>query len=186
MAAVTSAVVVAAGTAYAANKSSKASKAQTDALKDSQGITQQATGQARGDAIDLFNRGLQSQNQGFDRSIGLLAGGLQPQADMMNQGNMNAQQTLLGGGQGFMNSILGQGGDPYASLQAQQITPNFSYLTDYVQQQRDIDAQANQPTVGPQQGQQPDMNITPFQNFLSNWNGAQNGASAFSPYQRIF
>lgn len=158
MAVITAAAVTAAGTAYAANKSSKAAKAQINANKDAQDITRQAAREAKGEAVELFDRGLQRQAQGFGQSIDLLAGGMQPQADMMNQGNLNAQNTLLGGGQGFMSAILGSGGDPYANLQAQQVTPDFSYLANFVQQQN----QMQQPQ---QQEQTPNPNITPFQSF---------------------
>lgn len=154
MAVITAAAVTAAGTAYAANKSSKAAKAQINANKDAQDITRQAAREAKGEAKELFDRGLQRQAQGFSQSRDLLAGGLMPQANMMNQGNLNAQNTLLGGGQGFMSAILGSGGDPYANLQAQQVTPDFSYLTDFVQQQNEAAAQQpEQPNISPFQAQ---------------------------------
>ena len=160
MGVITGAVVTAAGTAYAANKASKASQAQTNALRESQEITRDAASEARRDAVNLFDRGLERQAQGFTQSRDLLSGGLQPQANMLNQGNLNAQNTLLSGGQGYMDAILGQGGNPYAGLQAKQVAPDFSYLTDYVAQQNQL---AQQPVEQQAQAQLPPQNITPFQ-----------------------
>ena len=171
----TAAAVTAAGTAYAANKSSKASKQQTQALEKSQDITRQATKEARADAINLFDRGLQQQAEGFNRSINLLSGGLQPQANMMNQGNLNAQNTLLSGGQGYMNAILGNSANPYAGLSAQQVTPDFSYLTNFVDQQSQI---ANPPPKEKRPDQQPVMG--PYQQHFNQLNQG-NGSLSVGP-----
>ncbi len=134
MGAITAAVVTAAGAAYSANQSKKAAKDQIRANEKAMDTTNRMASQARGDAQRLFDEGKQSQRMGYQGAVDLLSGGMTPQANMMNQGNMAAQQNLLAGGRGFQSAILGTGGDPYAGLQTSQVQPDFSFLNNYVQQ----------------------------------------------------
>ena len=144
MAAVTAAVVATAGTVYAADQSKKASRDQTRALERSQDTTNRLAAQSADEAKNLFARGKQSQNEGYQHAINLLTGTMPQQANLINQGNVNAQQTLLGGGQGFMDALLGHTTNPYSYLQASQPQEiDFSFFDNFTTQPGPVVSQAD-------------------------------------------
>lgn len=172
--------------AYTSNKSSKrAAEAQQDATDQSIAYTREATAEARKDIDKYFPQAQATTAAGFKGALDTFNQFMPAQTDVYQQGNVGAQQALLSGLPQMQNAILGAPID-YSAFQPQRLDFDTSIFNQSLPTEMTNIVNQNQPAVGPQQNQQPDMNITPFQNFLSNWNGAQNGASSFSPYQRIF
>ena len=131
MAAITAAVVTA---GVAVKSSIDAKKAQKDALKQqkaqnasNQEFIEDATAQARADALPLFDEASRTRLLTGQSISNIFSQALPAQADIFTQGNVAAQQALLAGLPQQQAAILGQQLDPNF-LQAQQFTPDFSFL----------------------------------------------------------
>jgi len=113
----------------AANKaSSKASKASSAAASEARDATNLSSEQARGDVNRLMAQARQDSNQGFQGALGVFENVVPQQSDIFQQGNINAQNTLLSGLSQTQNAILG-GNVDLSQLQAtQQFQPDFSFL----------------------------------------------------------
>jgi len=119
---VVSAVVGTVGSAViggiASNKASKrAAEGQENALAE----TRASIGQARGEVKDAFAAAEQLQNQGFQNALGGLFGGAERQIAPFQEGNVQAQNTLIGGLQQQQNALLGNAPVDLSGFQAQRI-----------------------------------------------------------------
>lgn len=148
MAAITAAVVTA---GVAVKSSIDAKKAQKAALKSqeeqnasNQQFIESATEQARADALPLFDEASRTRLLTGQAVTNVFSQALPAQADIFTQGNVAAQQARLAGLSQQQAAILGQPLDPSA-LQAQQFTPDFSFL----QAGQDFFAPPPPPSAGP-------------------------------------
>jgi hypothetical protein len=106
--------VIAAGTgasiygAYSDNKNQKKNlNFQKESRKQSQDYIERMTKQARADIFKLFPQAQESRQKGLEASMGMLSQTLPAQFQTFGKGNMNAQDTLIQGGQRSNNAILG-------------------------------------------------------------------------------
>lgn len=104
-----------------------AAKQQTKALEEAQNITQQAVSQARSEIMDLFPQAQQSNLAGYQSALDLFNTSAPQQMQMAQQGNQNAQATLLAGLPQMNNALLGAPID-YSALQVRNTTYNPSAL----------------------------------------------------------
>lgn len=165
MAAVTAAVV---GAGVAVKSSLDAKSAQKDALKQQKSqnasntaFVEKQSAQARADALPLFDQASRTRLLTGQTIQNIFSQALPAQADIFTQGNVGAQQALLAGLPQQQAAILGQTLDPNA-LQAQQFTPDFSFLqqadpffagpTQALEQQRGVPGGKLSPTGQPQPG----------------------------------
>lgn len=97
--------------------SSKASKAASDSAERGQDILAQSREQARQDVQRLFPEALKAQTQGFANAQDFLTGQVIPQQlRSFQQGNTQAQETLLAGLPQIKNALLG-GNVDFSGLQ---------------------------------------------------------------------
>lgn len=111
MAVITSAAIVAGGTALAAKKASDASK--NAAKKAAEGQTNALTASSEGAAQasssvnDLFGQATDSRNQAFSNTLDFLGGAPAAQIQPFQTGNVMAQQQIQRGLPQIQNAILG-------------------------------------------------------------------------------
>jgi hypothetical protein len=116
-----------------------AQKNQIKSNAESRGFTRQMLDQNRNDVLGLMPAGLAAGRQGFDSAIDLLSGLTPTQLGMMQGGNMQAQQSLLSGGDAAIAALLGQpapgggamppqGATAQAGLTAQTVDPRLEQL----------------------------------------------------------
>lgn len=98
-----------------------AAKQQTRALEQAQDYTREATQQARGDIMDLFPQAQAASNAGYQQALNMFGQAAPQQMQMAQQGNQNAQATLLAGLPQMNNALLGMPVD-YSALQQQNVT----------------------------------------------------------------
>jgi hypothetical protein len=93
--------IAAAGTAYAANRSNKASKeaskAQAGQNAEERDFILQQTSQARDDVNRLYGMQADNSMMGGQAALDILRGSLPQQAGLFNQGQNNAMSAILGG-----------------------------------------------------------------------------------------
>lgn len=103
-----------------------AAKQQTKALEEAQDLTRQAATQARGEIMGLFPQAQQNNLAGYQAALDVFNQSAPQQMQMTQQGNQNAQATLLAGLPLMNNALLGAPID-YSALQQQNVTydPNM-------------------------------------------------------------
>lgn len=89
-----------------------------DFIQQQLGNAQQGIAQGQ----DFLNQGQNQLGQGFGGAYNLLAGAMAPQLQAMQQGNVAAQQYLLGGMPAFQNSIMGM---PMSAPSQQVFAPQY-------------------------------------------------------------
>lgn len=100
--------------------SKDAAKQQGEALERSRVTIEEGKERARGEIMKMFPQARQSALTGFQDASNLLSGTLPMQMNAYNQGNMNAQQTMLSGAPQYQNAILGNQVD-YSGFQPKQV-----------------------------------------------------------------
>jgi len=136
----------------------KASAAGADAASRE---TRRAADEARADSTRLFEQANQQSQKGFQGALGVFEDVVPQQSNFFQQGNINAQNTLLGGLSQQQNALLG-GNVDLSQLQAtQQFQPDFSFLN---QQPPPIVPTETQPQ-SPMQGIVPPARFTGGVNF---------------------
>lgn len=85
----------------------EAAKEQTKALNQAIQTQERATAEAKAEIRPAFDQARLATLQRAAQAADMLAGGFAPGLDVMQQGNLNAQQTIMGGGQNAMAAILG-------------------------------------------------------------------------------
>ena len=107
--------------------SNRAASKGAQAIGRGQDILAQSREQARQDVLRLFPEAQQAQTQGFQQAQEFLAGQVLPQqAGLFQQGNIAAQQTLLGGLPQVQRAILGQPTDLSGLQPTQFQLPQFN------------------------------------------------------------
>jgi len=101
--------------------SSKASKRAAEGQEQALAESGAAIGQARGEVKDAFGRAEQLQTQGFQDALGTLFAGPERQIAPFQEGNVQAQNTLIGGLQQQQNALLGNAPVDLSGFQAQRI-----------------------------------------------------------------
>jgi len=116
------AVGAVAGSVLSSKSQEKAADKQADAIKDAQGISSEASNQARSDALALFNPAFNDISQGMQNARNDLLDGRASAQDILNQSFSQASNTLQTSNQQAMNAILGtpqassfRGGQPSMS-----------------------------------------------------------------------
>ena len=103
--------VAAGGAVLGAITGDRASSRATDAQSDSEAraleFQRQASEQARNAAIPLFQSARDNSRQGFQGALDVLGQSIPQQLSMLQEGNVNAQNTLGQGLQQQQNAILG-------------------------------------------------------------------------------
>lgn len=99
----------------------EAANQQTAALRESQDFIRESINEARGDLNRLFPAAQEASQTSFQDAINLLSGALPTQMDYVNQGSMNAQNSLLQGAQNAHNALLG-GSVDYSAFQPQSMS----------------------------------------------------------------
>lgn len=149
-----------------------AAKQQVSALEDAQDITKQAVAQARGDVMDLFPQAQQSNLAGYQAALDAFNQSAPQQMQMAQQGNQNAQATLLAGLPQMNNALLGAPVD-YSALQPQSVSYDASVLNQQLPSQLlnvlnpPQEAQTTQPTHNEFDAVMGGQNFTGAQNPIS-------------------
>lgn len=138
------------------NSSRRAERAQRQGQEGALDAASQATEQARSDAIPLFQDAQQNALQGFEAALGLQGQVSPAQINAFQQGNQNAQNTLLAGMPQFQNAILGNQVD-LSGLQQSPINIDQSIFNQQVP-----DFTSIQESLNPQQPTTPQPQQTPF------------------------
>lgn len=84
-----------------------AAKAQVEAIKDAQSISEEAAEQARMDALSLFAPSLDVLQQGFQQARNDLLSGQQSASNLFNQSFLNSSNAIQQGSQQSINALLG-------------------------------------------------------------------------------
>lgn len=127
----------------------KAGKAEVKAFEQGQQLVRQGQQQARSDIQGIFPQAQQSLLQGFQGALDVFGQSVPAQADVFQQGNLVAQQSVARGLPQFQNAILGQPVD-FNQFQPQQIqAPDLSFLQQQLPQLAQLQ-QAEQQGFGPQ------------------------------------
>lgn len=130
MAAITAGVIAAVGAAYAADSEKKSAKAATKSqekqVAQNRAFLQQKGGQAGHSAKSLFRSAEASQRLGQKQAFDVLSGALPEQLGTFQQGNIGAQQALLGGLPAAESAILGTG--QRLRLQPTKIRPDLGFV----------------------------------------------------------
>lgn len=104
-----------------------AQRAQTSANRRALELFERLSTQARGDVLGLLPTADINRNLGLQAALDVFGQGTGQQLGAFQQGNIGAQNTLLGGFQPFQSAILG-GPVDLSGLQAQQIAFDPSFL----------------------------------------------------------
>lgn len=114
--------------------------------------TQAQNEMSRGFIQEQMGQGRQDLQQGFGGAYNLLSGAMAPQLQAMQQGNVAAQQYLLGGMPAFQNAVMGM---PAPMSQQQVFAPEYNTQMPSFEQMM--------PQQQPQQPQQPMQQMPPEQ-----------------------
>lgn len=104
----------------------KAGKAEKKALEKGQELIAQQTAVARGDATSLFGGAQGAQRLGFQGALDVFGQTIPEQARLFGQGNVAAQQQLIGGLPQIQAALLGQPVD-FSQFQPTKLTPNLGF-----------------------------------------------------------
>jgi len=83
--------------------------------------------QSRADLMNLFPGAFDNMNMGYQSTLDMLNQSLPMQASTFQQGNMNAQNTLLNGMDPYMAALMGNPID-MSGLQARGVDYNFDWI----------------------------------------------------------
>jgi hypothetical protein len=83
--------------------------------------------QSRQDIMKLFPGAFDNMNMGYQSALDMLNQSLPMQASTFQQGNMNAQNTLLNGMDPYMAALMGNPID-MSGLQARGVDYNFDWI----------------------------------------------------------
>lgn len=111
-----------------ANQADKALSSQERANSEARAAQQAGTEQARSDLGRLFTEAGAQGQQGFQGALDVFKDVVPQQSTIFQQGNLNAQNTLLSGLAQQQNAILGGNVDLSVLQPSQQINPDFSFL----------------------------------------------------------
>jgi len=159
MAAITTAVV---GTGLAIKGSRDQKKASKKALQsqekqvsENRDFISKSQTQARADVQRIFPEAQQQRQLGFQGALDVFGETIPQQLGVFQQGNLAAQQALLGGLPQIQNAILGRPVD-FSQFQPQQLRFDSSFA-----QQQLPDFQALQAPVAPPQTPEPNIGVDP-------------------------
>ena len=128
--------------------SKKASKAQGKASDASLAYTKEAADQARGDLFKLYPAAQDNARAGFQGAMDIFGQTVPQQGNLIQQGNVGAQQQLLAGLGQSRNALLGGQFDP-SQLQPVTLNANYDFASQQLPQLIDPYAASNNPTQGP-------------------------------------
>lgn len=129
----------------------KAAKATQKGIEKGIDTTKASVQQARGDINRLFPQAEQNLTQGFQGALDVFRDTTPQQSDIFQQGNINAQQSLLAGLPQIQNALLGGNVDLSGLQPSQQIQPDFGFLSQFINPQPEpeiTDPLAGQPQFG--------------------------------------
>lgn len=164
------------GGLFGSNQAKKAAQQQSNDLREAQRLQREATDQARADINRLFPVAQQNLLTGAQGAMDVFNQITPQQMQVMQQGNMAAQQALLAGLPQMNNAILGMPVD-YSGFTAQQFaTPQFNFSMPNFNQNYGPPANAQQQTQ--QQAMQTPQGQQQFvQNVLAGMFGGQGATS---------
>lgn len=113
--------------AFTGSTARDAARAQEASLKEGQQLVKEGVAEATQKLETIFPKAQQQQAEGFQSAINLFSDLLPQQAQTYQQGNVQAQQSLLAGLPQMQNAILGAPVD-YSGFQPQQVSFNPSAL----------------------------------------------------------
>ena len=140
------AVASVAGNVASNKASSDASRASAGAAAQSNALIREGQAQARQDLMTLFPAAIESAQQGFQGAADVFKSVVPQQSQVFQQGNINAQNTLLSGLPQQQNAILGNPVNNQALQPTNQFQPDFGFLNQQLGQQQ----QAGQSTANNQ------------------------------------
>lgn len=140
------------GAATSRNASRRAARSQEQGQTAALESVERGTQEARESAIPLFQSAQDNALQGFDAALALQGRTTPEQIRAFQQGNQNAQNTLLAGAPQFQNAILG-GNVDLSGLQQQQIQgPSADFfqqqLPEFTSINQALNPEPQQPTTG--------------------------------------
>lgn len=109
-----------------AASSNEAAKKQSASTKGGLKQANQLVAQSRATAQNLYGLGMQQGREGLQGAYNFYKQNAERRYQPFIQGNVAAQQAIIQGQQNAQNAILGL---PMTQLQAQQINPDLSYLS---------------------------------------------------------
>lgn len=155
----TAMVATAAVGAYSQNKASKkAVKAQKGASDASLAYTKEAADQARGDLFKLYPAAQDNARAGFQGAMDIFGQTVPQQGNLIQQGNVAAQQQLLSGLGQSRNALLGGQFDP-SQLQPVTLNANYDFAQQQLPQLIDPYSASVNPTQAPLLDPQRDANL---------------------------
>lgn len=117
------------GAVMSERASSKAAKSQRRGIESAEDAAREATRAAQAQAIPLFASAQNNALMGFQGALDTLGSTIPGQANVMQQGNVAAQQQLLAGLPQFQNATLGNQVD-FSQLQPTVLDmPDFSAIS---------------------------------------------------------
>lgn len=143
----------------------KAAKAQQKGIEKGIQATQQATNQARQDINRLYPAAQENLLAGFQGALDVFGQSLPAQTQAFQQGNVNAQQSLLAGLPMMQNAILG-GQIDYSQLQPRQVNVNTDFFSQQLPQFTS-GFEAQQPAQQPQSNPRKDFLLGGNANFFN-------------------
>lgn len=114
------------------NSTNKAIKAQDRASEAAAANTAEAAALARNDASRLFGGSTLDRQVGAQNALNVFRDVVPQQAQQFQQGNLNAQNTILAGLPQIQNAILGGNLDLSGLQASQQMRPDFEFLNQRV------------------------------------------------------
>jgi hypothetical protein len=139
------------GAVSSRNASRRAARSQREGQASAQAAIDRGTKEARESAIPLFQSAQDNALQGFDAALALQGRTTPEQIRAFQQGNQNAQNTLLAGAPQFQNAILG-GNVDLSGLQQQQIQgPSADFFQQQLPEFTSINQALNPTPVTPPQ-----------------------------------
>jgi hypothetical protein len=135
-AAIVSAVGAVGGAISQRSQAKKALSSQEKATATATEATEKATAQARSDVGQLFGQAQQGVSQGFQGAANVFRDVVPQQSTAFQQGNINAQQSILAGLPQIQNALLGGNVNLGALQPSQQINPDFGFLNQFIPTQQ--------------------------------------------------
>lgn len=129
------AVAAVAGNVASNKARGDANRASSGAAAQSNALIREGQAQARQDLFTLFPAAQQSAQQGFQGAADVFRDVVPQQSQIFQQGNINAQNTLLSGLPQQQNAILGGPINNAALQPTTQFQPDFGFLNQQIGQQ---------------------------------------------------
>ena len=111
----------------AAKGAKDAASAQVKGAKESQRIRQEAADAAKKEIIPLFEQAQRDAQLGYGAALDLIGQAVPEQVKSLQQGSMNAQETLIAGMDPFRQATLGLPVD-LSGIQAKNVDADTSFL----------------------------------------------------------